>query len=75
LRWIFLPYHVGLGKIYTEKEIAKAQGSPSFEREYNLQYIGEQDNVFSYESIERATSAGLQLLMRNKYESITDSIA
>src|SRR5215207_8336092 len=58
---IFLPYHIGLGKIYTEKEIAKAQGSPSFEREYNLQYIGEQGNVFSYESIERATSAGLQL--------------
>jgi hypothetical protein len=58
---IFLPYHVGLGKIYTEKEIAKARGSPSFEREYNLQYIGEQGNVFSYESIERATSAGLQL--------------
>src|SRR5215203_7414565 len=43
---IFLPYHIGLGKIYTEKEIAKAQGSPSFEREYNLQYIGEQGNVF-----------------------------
>jgi hypothetical protein len=29
-----------LGKIYTDKEIAKAKQSPSFEREYNLKYLG-----------------------------------
>ena len=58
---IFLPYHVGLGKIYTEEEIDKAHQSPQFEREYNLAYIGEQGNVFSYESIERAISAGLEV--------------
>lgn len=61
---IFLPYHVGLGKIYTEKEIAKARESPSFEREYNLKYIGEQGNVFSYESLEDAIQSGLQLAER-----------
>ncbi len=32
---LFFDYTVGLGKIYTEQEIAKARGSPSFEREYN----------------------------------------
>src|SRR5215212_1715323 len=58
---IFLPYHFGLGKIYTEEEIDKAHQSPQFEREYNLAYIGEQGNVFSYESIERAISAGLEV--------------
>jgi hypothetical protein len=58
---IFLPYHIGLGRIFTEAEIAKARESPSFEREYNLAYIGEEGNVFSHESIERAISAGLEL--------------
>jgi len=31
-------YEVGLGKIYTHEDIRKAKESPSFEREYNLQY-------------------------------------
>jgi hypothetical protein len=58
---IFLPYTRGLGNIYTEEEIAKARESPQFEREYDLQYIGQEGNVFSYESIERAISAGLEV--------------
>lgn len=58
---IFLPYHVGLGKIYTEEEIAKARESPQFPREYDLQYIGQEGNVFSHESIERAIQLGLDL--------------
>lgn len=58
---IFLPYHRGLGRIYTQAEIDKARQSPQFEREYNLQYIGEQGNVFSHESIERAIQSGLQI--------------
>lgn len=37
-RRLFLPYTRGLGQIYTEKEIEEAKLSPSFEREYNLQY-------------------------------------
>jgi hypothetical protein len=63
---LFLPYTVGLGKIYTEQEIARARVSPSFEREYNLKYIGQQGNVFTYESIQKAIEMGLQLeQMRN----------
>jgi hypothetical protein len=58
---IFLPYHVGLEKIYSQSEIDKAVESPQFEREYNLQYIGEQGNVISFESIERAIQSGLEV--------------
>jgi len=58
---IFLPYHVGLGKIYTQAEIDKARESPQFEREYNLAYLGEQGNVFSHESIERSILLGKQV--------------
>jgi hypothetical protein len=51
---IFLDYTYGLGKIYTEEEIAKARASPSFEREYCLKYQGLIGNVFSWSSIENA---------------------
>jgi Terminase RNaseH-like domain len=49
-----LDYQVGLGKIYTKEEIDKAKASPSFEREYNLQYLGLIGNVFRSEDIEEA---------------------
>jgi hypothetical protein len=49
---IFLDYTYGLGKIYTKEEIEKAQRSPSFPREYELQYLGLIGNVFSPLSIE-----------------------
>jgi hypothetical protein len=49
---VFLDYTFGLGKIYTEKEIAKAKMSPSFPREYELQYQGLIGNVFSTNAIE-----------------------
>jgi len=42
----YLPYTVGVGKIYTQEEIDKAKRSPSFEREYNLQYGYGLGNVF-----------------------------
>ncbi len=58
---LFLPYHVGLGTIYTQEEIDKAKDSPSFEREYNLQYIGQMGNVFSTESIQNAMALGLRM--------------
>jgi hypothetical protein len=38
---ILLDYTYGLDKIYTREEIEKAKISPSFEREYNLKYLGE----------------------------------
>jgi hypothetical protein len=37
---IFLDYTYGIGKIYTAEEIGKAKQSPTFEREYNLKYLG-----------------------------------
>jgi hypothetical protein len=52
---IFLDYTYGLGKIYTKEEIDKAKQSPSFDREYNLQYLGLIGNVFSQLSIDNAT--------------------
>jgi hypothetical protein len=52
---IFLDYTYGLDKIYTKAEIEKAKQSPSFPREYGLQYLGLIGNVFSQLSIENAT--------------------
>jgi hypothetical protein len=52
---IFLDFTYGLGKIYTQEEIDKAKQSPSFPREYELQYLGLIGNVFSQLSIENAT--------------------
>jgi hypothetical protein len=52
---IFLDYTYGLGTIYTKKEIDKAKLSPSFPREYELQYLGLIGNVFSQLSIDNAT--------------------
>ncbi len=42
---IFLDYTYGIGKIYSEEEIEKAKQSPSFEREYNLKYLGKMPSV------------------------------
>src|SRR5919202_2931196 len=33
-------YTYGIGKIYTAEEIEKVKQSPSFERGYNLKYLG-----------------------------------
>ena len=53
-RRLFLDYKYGLGKIYTEAEISAAQASPSFDREYNLKYLGKVGNVFHTLDIEAA---------------------
>ena len=44
---MLMDYTYGLDKIYTREEIEKAKASPSFEREYNLKYLGHVGNVFS----------------------------
>lgn len=49
---VFLPYTVGLGKIYTEESIRKAKQSPSFEREYNLKYGYGIGNIFPYQLVD-----------------------
>jgi hypothetical protein len=53
---LFLDYTYGIGRIYTEAEIAAAKASPSFEREYNLKYLGLIGNVFHVKDIEAATT-------------------
>jgi hypothetical protein len=52
---MFLDYTYGKDKIYTAAEIEKAKQSPSFPREYELQYQGLIGNVFSQLSIDNAT--------------------
>lgn len=51
-----LDYKVGLGKIYTAEDIAKAQASPSFAQEYCLSYGGSVGNIFREQDIQLALS-------------------
>jgi hypothetical protein len=51
---MFLDYTYGLDRIYTSEEIEKAKASPSFEREYNLKYLGKVGNFFHTLDIEAA---------------------
>lgn len=61
---LFLDYTYGLGKNYTKEEIAAARRSPSFEREYNLKYLGLIGNVFHTKDIEAAMERGRQISSR-----------
>ena len=49
---IFLDYTWGLNKIYSPKDIARARTSPSFEREYNLKYLGSIGNLIPYPDVD-----------------------
>ena len=53
-----LDYTYGIGKIYSKEDIEKAKNSPSFEREYNLKYLGKIGNVFNTREIELAIEKG-----------------
>jgi hypothetical protein len=55
---VFLDYTYGVDKIYTAEEIERAKQSPSFEREYNLKYLGRIGNVFHTKDIEAAIEKG-----------------
>jgi len=55
---IKLDYTYGLDKIYSLDEIEKAKQSPSFEREYNLMYLGVIGNVFHEKDIQKALERG-----------------
>jgi hypothetical protein len=55
---LFLDYTYGIGKIYTQEEIDKAKQSPSFDREYDLKYLGKIGNVFHTKDIEAAIEKG-----------------
>lgn len=52
-----MDYTAGLEKIYTQDEIEKAKTSPSFEREYNLKYLGNVGNLFNVEDVETAITS------------------
>jgi hypothetical protein len=55
---IYLPYRMGLGKIYSHQEIEKAKQSPSFEREYNLHYGYGIGNIFLEDILDNAIDRG-----------------
>ena len=55
---ILLDYTYGLNRIYSQDEIDAAKQSPSFEREYNLKYLGLIGNVFHTKDIEAAIEKG-----------------
>jgi hypothetical protein len=50
---LYLNYEVGLNKIFTPEDIARARESPSFEREYNLRYAYDIGNVLTEQLIQR----------------------
>ena len=53
-----MDYTYGIGKIYSKEEIDKVRQSPSFEREYNLKYLGIIGNTFHTKDIDRAVELG-----------------
>jgi hypothetical protein len=55
---LFLDYTYGLDKIYTREVIEKTKQSPSFEREYDLKYLGRIGNVFHTKDIDTAAEKG-----------------
>jgi hypothetical protein len=57
---IKLDYSHGLGKIYTQQEIDKQRQSPSFKREYCLQFLGTQGNIFTPLQIDNCINLGLE---------------
>ena len=55
---IFLHYTLGVNYIYTPADIERAKKSPSFRREYGLEYLGTEGDVFIQEEIETAIKLG-----------------
>ncbi len=55
---LYFPYTVGLNKIYSTEDIADAKRSMSFEREYNLKFLGSVGNVFLPDKIDAAITRG-----------------
>ena len=55
---VLIDFTYSFDKIYTKEEIDKAKISPSFEREYNLKYLGGIGNVFHTKDIEAAIERG-----------------
>ena len=66
---IYLPYTVGVGNIFSQKDIDIAKRSTSFEREYNLKFLGLVGNVFLPEKIDEAIKIGREF---NVYRQILE---
>jgi hypothetical protein len=58
---ILLPWQVGMGTIYDEQLIAQQQRTVGWRREYNIEWTGVTGNVFTPESIERASTTEYDL--------------
>jgi len=70
---LFLHYSLGLGKIYDEGEVERARATPSFKREYELEYLGAFGNTFKPESIALAEKYGMEVESINKGEIRQDT--
>jgi hypothetical protein len=68
---LLLDYTYGLDKIYSKDEINAAKASPSFEREYNLKYLGLVGNFFHIKDIKRAIEKGTSIPPSNKVNTYT----
>ena len=62
-----MDYTYGLDRIYSRQEIENAKKSPSFGREYDLQYLGLIGNTFHTQDIDRAIALGKKYRTPNKY--------
>ena len=49
---LWLDWTYGVGKLYTKEEIDKIKNSRSFKREFCLQFIGTEGNIFSQAAID-----------------------
>jgi hypothetical protein len=67
---ISLPYKIGVGTIYTEELIKKQMQSPSFQQEYNLQFLGEIGNIFNPLDIQEAITKDYSLDEINPYAEV-----
>jgi hypothetical protein len=63
---MFLDYTVGLGNIFTEKEIQIAKRSLSFDREYQLRFSGLEGNVFLNYKIDKSIQLGREMDIYNQ---------
>ena len=62
-----MDYTYGINKIYSREEIEKAKKSPSFGREYDLQYLGLIGNTFHTADIERAIALDKKYKITNTF--------
>jgi len=55
-----LPYQLGLNFIYDSKDIELRKNDVEFKREFELQYVGKQGNVFTQQQIDLCQELGKQ---------------